>query len=99
MANDEFWGRAAAANDRFRRVRLTDETVTRPAGPQARTVHAFLRHLRGQGLDCVPEPLSLDGATETLRYIHGDSGGDGWKHQHEESGLRSAARLLRRIHD
>ena len=99
MANDEFWGRAADVNERFRLVELTDETVTRPAGPQARTVHSFLLHLHDQGLECVPEPLSLDGDTETLRYIEGDSGGDGWKHQHDEAGLRSAARLLRRIHD
>jgi Ser/Thr protein kinase RdoA (MazF antagonist) len=41
----------------------------------------------------------LEGDTETLRYIDGDSGGDGWKHQHDERGLRSAARLLRRLHD
>jgi hypothetical protein len=47
----------------------------------------------------VPEPLSLNGGTETLRYIDGDSGGDGWQHQHDERGLRSAARLLRNIHD
>jgi Ser/Thr protein kinase RdoA (MazF antagonist) len=43
--------------------------------------------------------VSLDGGTETLRFIEGESGGDGWKHQHDEQGLRSAARLLRRIHD
>ena len=60
MANDEFWGRAADANERFRPVELTDETVTRPAGPQARTVHSFLLHLHDQGLECVPEPLSLE---------------------------------------
>ena len=46
MANNEFWGRAADVNEQFRPVKLTDETVTRPAGPEARTVHAFLRHLR-----------------------------------------------------
>ena len=43
--------------------------------------------------------MSLDGETETLRFIEGESGADGWKHQHDEQGLRSAARLLRRIHD
>ncbi|WP_460691321.1 phosphotransferase [Nocardioides flavus (ex Wang et al. 2016)] len=86
-------------NERFRPVELTAETVTRPAGPQSATVHSFLSHLRDKGLECVPEPLSLDGETETLRYIDGESGGDGWKNQHDEQGLRSAARLLRRIHD
>src|SRR3954466_14136627 len=99
MANDKFWGRAADVNARFRPVQRMDETVTRPAGPHTRTVHSLLRHLRSQGLECVPEPLSLDAETETLRYIEGDSGGDGWQHQHDERGLRSAARLLRRIHD
>jgi hypothetical protein len=86
-------------NELHRPVHLTAETVTRPAGPGAVTVHSFLRYLRGQGLQCVPEPLSLDGQTETLRYIDGESGGEGWRHQHGEHGLRSAARLLRRIHD
>jgi aminoglycoside phosphotransferase (APT) family kinase protein len=91
--------RAADVNELFRPVELTAETVTRPVGPQSRTVHEFLRHLRTKGLDCVPEPLSLSDETETLRYIDGESGGDGWKNQHDEHGLRSAARLLRRIHD
>lgn len=99
MANDEFLRRAAAVNEQFRPVEMTDETVTRRAGPHTSTVHSFLRHLRVKGLECVPEPLSLDGDTEILRYIAGDSGGDGWQHQHDERGLRSAARLLRRIHD
>lgn len=99
MSSKESLERAAEVNEQFRRVELTDETVTRPAGPMSKTVHSLLRHVREQGLDCVPEPLSLDEATETLRFIDGDSGGDGWQHQHGERGLRSAARLLRRIHD
>lgn len=99
MANDEVLRRAADVNDQLRPIELTAETVTRPAGPHTSTMHSFLRHLRAKGLDCVPEPVPLDGATETLRFIEGDSGGDGWKHQHDEQGLRSAARLLRRIHD
>jgi hypothetical protein len=99
VADDEVRSRAAEANEQFRPIVLTSETVTRPAGPHTPTVHSFLRHLRSNGLDCVPEPVSLDGETETLRFIEGESGGDGWKHQHDEQGLRSAARLLRRIHD
>lgn len=99
MANGEALNRAAEVNEQFRPIELTAETVTRPAGTHTPTVHSFLRHLRAKGLDCVPEPLSLDGETETLRFIEGESGGDGWKHQHDEQGLRSAARLLRRIHD
>ena len=99
MANDDARDRAAAVNEQFRPIELTAETVVRPAAPPSRTVHAFLRHLHGKGLDCVPEPLSLDNETEVLRFIDGESGGDGWKNQHDERGLRSAARLLRRIHD
>ena len=99
MANDEALRRAAEVNEQLRPIELTAETVARPAGPHTPTVHSFLPHLRQKGLDCVPEPVSLDGETETLRFIEGESGGDGWKHQHGEHGLRSAARLLRRIHD
>jgi Phosphotransferase enzyme family len=99
MADDEALNRAAEVNEQFRPVELSADTVTRPAGPQSRTVHSFLRHLRDKGLDCVPEPLSLNDETEVLRYIDGESGGDGWRNQHDEQGLRSAARLLRRIHD
>lgn len=99
MANDETLSRAAEVNHQYRPIEFTAETVTRPAGAHTLTVHSFLRHLRAKGLDCVPQPVSLDGATETLRFIVGESGGDGWKHQHDEQGLRSAARLLRRIHD
>ena len=99
MADDELRNRAAEANDHFRPVTIADGTVTRPAVPQSKTVQSFLRHLREQGLGCVPEPLSLEEETETLRLIEGDSGGDAWQHQHDERGLGSAARLLRRIHD
>ncbi len=99
MVNDEARGRAAEVNDQLRPVELSAERVIRPAGPHSRTVHSFLRHLRQKGLDCVPEPLSLTEEVEVLGYIEGESGGDGWKNQHDERGLRSAAQLLRRIHD
>jgi aminoglycoside phosphotransferase (APT) family kinase protein len=92
--------RAADTNAEFRPVTIADGIVTRPAAAQTATVHSFLRHLRTQGLDdVVPEPLSNDGTTETLRLIEGDAGGDAWQHQHHTEGLESAARLLRRIHD
>ena len=92
--------RAADTNAEFRAVRIADGIVTRPASAQTATVHAFLEHLRAQGLeDVVPEPLSNDGTTETLRLLEGDAGGDAWHHQHNVEGLESAARLLRRIHD
>jgi Ser/Thr protein kinase RdoA (MazF antagonist) len=62
-------------------------------------VHRFLRHLRDQGVDCVPEPLDDRDGVDTLRYIDGASGGEGWYHQHTDRGVASSARLLRRIHD
>ncbi len=91
--------RAAAANTEFRRVVIEDGRVTRPASNVTETVHGYLAHLRGKGLRCVPEPLSVRAGVETLRYLAGASGGDGWYHQHTEQGLVSAARLLRTIHD
>jgi hypothetical protein len=47
----------------------------------------------------VPEPIGLEGEVERLVALEGDSGADGWVHQHSEAGLRSAARLLRTVHD
>lgn len=83
----------------LRPISIADGVVTRPAGAWSATVHDFLRHLRGQGLDCVPEPVGIEGDVERLVFIEGDSGGDAWQHQHSEAGLRSAARLLRLVHD
>lgn len=85
--------------NRLRRVCVKDGVVTRPAAAWSRTVHALLRYLRGQGLTCVPEPLEVESGVERLVAIEGDAGAAGWAHQHSEAGLRSAARLLRTIHD
>lgn len=83
----------------LRPIEIEDGVVTRPASTWTPTVHAFLLHLRAQGLSSVPEPLGIDGDVERLAVIEGDAGGAGWKHQHSDEGLRSAARLLRTIHD
>ncbi|PKH41250.1 Phosphotransferase enzyme family protein [Nocardioides alpinus] len=91
--------RAAEANALHRPVVIGPDVVSRPAGPGSATVHDFLRHLRATGLTCVPEPLAIDDGVETLRFIPGADGGEGWYHQHTDRGLASAARLLRRIHD
>jgi hypothetical protein len=85
--------------DPLRPIFIEDGVVTRPASAWSPTVHAFLRYLRGQGLTCVPEPISVDGDVERLVVIEGDAGAAGWAHQHSEAGLRSAARLLRTLHD
>lgn len=92
-------GRAAEVNAAVRIVAIDDDVVTRPASASTETVHSLLHHLRGQGLDCVPEPLGVRDGRETLRFIEGDDGGDGWYHQHTDQGLASAAQLLRTIHD
>lgn len=47
----------------------------------------------------MPEPLGIDGDVETVSFIPGDAGSDCWEHQHTEQGLRSAAELLRGVHD
>ena len=91
--------RAAGANAEFRPVMIDDDVVTRPASEVSETVHSYLAHLRGKGLGCVPEPITIRDGVETLHYLDGASGGDGWYHQHTEQGLVSAARLLRTIHD
>jgi aminoglycoside phosphotransferase (APT) family kinase protein len=97
------------------RVQIEGGVVRRPAHAWTPTVHAFLGHLRSAGLECVPEPLGIEtgietgiepgveggieGGIETLRYLPGASGRDGWFAQHSSEGLASAARLLREIHD
>lgn len=80
-------------------ITIRDDLVLRPARPWTPTVHALLAHLRAQGLTCVPEPIGIEGDVEGVSLLPGDSGGDAWKHQHNEAGLRSAARLLREVHD
>jgi hypothetical protein len=85
--------------DTLRPIEIDGDVVRRPAQPWTPTVHAFLRHLRTAGLECVPEPLGIDADTETLGYLPGASGRDGWFASHSLDGLCSAARLLRRLHD
>jgi hypothetical protein len=91
--------RAAEANARFRLVEIDGAVVTRPATAGTATVHGLLRHLRADGVAGVPEPLGIHAGRETLGFIEGESGGDGWYHQHSDEGLASAARFLRRVHD
>jgi hypothetical protein len=81
------------------RIRIDGDVVHRPAHPWTPTVHAFLRHLRSEGLECVPEPLGIENGAETLRFLPGASGREGWFAQHSLEGTTSAARLLRAIHD
>jgi hypothetical protein len=91
--------RAEEANSRHRSVEVGPDVVRRPASAATETVHSLLRHLRAKGFDRVPEPLGVIGGIEELRFMPGESGGDGWYHQHTDQGLESAARLLRAVHD
>ena len=91
--------RAGEVNAGARPVSIDGEVVSRPVSRTTTTVHSFLRHIRAQGLECVAEPLGINGDVETLSFIAGADGGDGWYHQHSDQGLASAARLLRRVHD
>jgi phosphotransferase family enzyme len=91
--------RAAEANERFRPVEIDGEVVTRPASPATPTIHRVLRHLRSLEVPGVPEPLGVEDGRERLAFVAGESGGDGWYHQHDDAGLVSAARYLRRVHD
>ncbi|KRC33287.1 hypothetical protein ASE15_16055 [Oerskovia sp. Root22] len=77
------------------------DTVRRTAGPWTPTVHALLRHLRAHGITEVPEPLGTDEqGREVLSYLPGDVANYPlplwvW----DESVLRDAGALLRRVHD
>jgi hypothetical protein len=99
MVDSPVTSRPDPPSDAERAIEIEGEVVRRPAHAWTPTVHALLRHLRSAGLDCVPEPRGISGGTETLSYLPGRSGRDGWFAQHPVEGLQSAARLLRRIHD
>lgn len=62
-------------------------------------MHQVLAHLRAAGLTSVPAPLTLEDDHETVSLLPGLAGSDCWPHQATEAGLRSAARLLRSVHD
>jgi hypothetical protein len=81
------------------RVVIDGDVVRRPAAPWTPTVHALLRHLRAAGVPGVPEPLGVEGEVERLRFLPGASGAQCWPRQATEHGLRSAARLLRAVHE
>ncbi len=77
------------------------DTVRRTAGPWTPTIQALLRHLRAQGVTGVPEPLGTDEqGREVLSFLPGDVAHyplPEWVW--DESVLRDAGALLRRVHD
>jgi hypothetical protein len=81
-----------------RNVEIVGDVVRRPRKPWTATVHALLRHLVDEGLP-VPEPVAIEGPDEFVRLVAGDAGDAAWPHQSGLTGVASAGRLLRRIHD
>lgn len=77
------------------------DTVRRSAGPWTPTVQALLAYLRATGVTEVPEPLGVDDqGREVLSYLPGDVANyplPDWLW--DESVLRDAGALLRRVHD
>lgn len=75
--------------------------VLRPANPNSPTIHAFLRHLRGQGFEGASEPIGIEpDGRERLVYVPGDVGVPPYPPWAQtDLALASAAALLRRMHD
>lgn len=80
-------------------VTIVGDLVLRPARPWSATVHALLAHLRAAGVDGVPEPVGIRDDIEAVAFVPGDAGPGAWPHQVSESGLASAATLLRQVHE
>lgn len=75
--------------------------VIRPAGPNAASIHAFLRAVDEVGFDGVPRPVGIEEAgRERLEFIEGEvprAPYPAWSQS--DAALASVARLLRRFHD
>jgi Phosphotransferase enzyme family len=82
-----------------RRVVRDGDTVRRPTFPWTPAVHALLRHLEAVGFPYAPRVVGIEDGQEVLTYLHGESGEQGWPRIVDESGLRSAAFLLRAYHE
>lgn len=78
------------------------EHVVRPAGPDAASVHAFLRAIAATGFDGAPRPVDLDteAGRERLTFVDGDVPAvpyPAWSQS--DAALASIARLVRALHD
>lgn len=75
-------------------------TVRRPLGPRAAFVHAVLRHLEAVGFEGAPRLLGVDErGREILTFISGEVGHAEDAPPVSEARLKSAAVLMRRLHD
>jgi aminoglycoside phosphotransferase (APT) family kinase protein len=80
------------------RVERRGNTVRRPVEYWSPAVHDLLRYLESVDFPA-PRVLRAEGGVETLTWIDGESGPDGWAKVVPESGLRRWARFLRSYHD
>jgi hypothetical protein len=79
-------------------VERDGDTVRRPMKPWSPSVHDLLRHLESVGF-AAPRVLDVEGDTEVLTWIDGDSGADGWRMVVPEDGLARWGRFLREYHE
>ncbi len=75
-------------------------TVRRRANPWTANINSLLRHVRGRGLACVPEPLGFDTqGRQSLSFVDGHVPHDLPPWLWANSVLQDSARMLRRWHD
>lgn len=77
-----------------------NNVVIRPLHSWSTTIHCLLKYLRDQGFTGCPEFIKIDGETEVLSFIEGDT----YNYPltgavASEDALISAAQLLRKLHD
>lgn len=80
------------------RVTKVGDTVRRPMERWSPSVHDLLRHLEAKHF-AAPRVLRVEGDTEVLTWIDGESGAAGWSKVVPESGLQAWGRFLRSYHD
>lgn len=76
--------------------------VSRPSNPWTITIHAYLNHLRANGIDFVPQPISIDQAAgvEQVSFVEGEVCNYPLNQAFSSNtALISAAKLLRQLHD
>ncbi|HEU5380240.1 MAG TPA: aminoglycoside phosphotransferase family protein [Ktedonobacteraceae bacterium] len=81
-------------------VSRTADTVRRSVGPWSQASHAVLEYLERVGFDGAPRFLGIDAqGREVLSYIPGQTISEANRPEVSPARLKSAARLLRRLHD
>ena len=80
------------------RIRREGDAARRPMAFWSAAVHGVLRYLESVKFPA-PRLLGVEGDTELLAWIDGQSGPAGWAKIVPEAGLRRWATFLRRYHD